>query len=136
MTAIETIRNWFKTGSKPTQEQFWAWMDSFWHKSEKIPINQIDGIEQVYNAINETRQMQRIRVIPKGDTLVYKRFSNIAPAIEAGDFVKTIINVPQSDIYIEGVYLGGDTHSITSYDVVNQINFSTVPREGKSQVAI
>ncbi|MGR3790661.1 hypothetical protein ACUXZJ_07095 [Flavobacterium sp. TN-1] len=136
MTDKEQIKQWFKTGETPTQEQFWQWMDSYFHKSEKIPINQIEGIIQVYNAINETRQMQRIRVIPKGDTLVYKRFSNIAPAIEAGDFVKTIINVPQGDIYIEGVYLGGDTHSITSYDVVNQIYFSKVPREGNSQGAI
>jgi hypothetical protein len=26
------------TGKKPTQAQFWAWMDSFWHKDEVISL--------------------------------------------------------------------------------------------------
>lgn len=39
-----TLKNWFKTGLKPTQAQFWAWMDSYWHKDEKITISSIDGL--------------------------------------------------------------------------------------------
>ena len=38
-TAINTIKQWFKTGSKPTQEQFWSWMDSYLHKDEMISQN-------------------------------------------------------------------------------------------------
>jgi len=46
MTPLNTLKNWFRNGLKPTQEQFWAWMDSFRHKSEKIPLSDIENIEQ------------------------------------------------------------------------------------------
>lgn len=39
-----TIKNWFKTGLKPTQTQFWSTWDSFWHKSESLPISSISGL--------------------------------------------------------------------------------------------
>ena len=39
-----TIKNWFKTGLKPTQTQFWSTWDSFWHKSESLPISSINGL--------------------------------------------------------------------------------------------
>ncbi|MFV8351545.1 SGNH/GDSL hydrolase family protein [Flavobacterium sp. XS2P14] len=47
MADKNTIKNWFKTGLKPTQAQFWATWDSFWHKDEKIPITAIDDIENI-----------------------------------------------------------------------------------------
>jgi hypothetical protein len=50
MADKNTIKNWFKTGLKPTQAQFWATWDSFWHKDEKIPITAIDDIENILNA--------------------------------------------------------------------------------------
>jgi hypothetical protein len=51
-TSLNTIKNWFKTGLKPTQAQFWAWMDSFWHKDEQIPMAKIDGITNLISQIN------------------------------------------------------------------------------------
>lgn len=50
MADKNTIKNWFKTGLKPTQAQFWATWDSFWHKDEKIPITAIEDIENILNA--------------------------------------------------------------------------------------
>jgi hypothetical protein len=44
---LETLKEWFRTFNKPTQEQFWAWMHSFWHKSEKVPASSIDGLAPV-----------------------------------------------------------------------------------------
>lgn len=41
---LNTIKSWFKAGKKPTESQFHAWMDSFWHKLEKIPMEIIDGL--------------------------------------------------------------------------------------------
>ncbi|WP_291121380.1 hypothetical protein [Empedobacter sp. UBA7248] len=43
-TEKNTLKNWFKSKLKPTQAQFWAWMDSYWHKGEKLPISTIDGL--------------------------------------------------------------------------------------------
>ncbi|WP_271783859.1 hypothetical protein [Aquimarina algiphila] len=42
-----TIKNWFKKRAKPTQTQFWNWIDSFWHKNEKIPIGSIEQIDEI-----------------------------------------------------------------------------------------
>ncbi len=46
---LNTIKKWFQTGSKPTQEHFWAWMDSYWHKDEAIPQESVDGLQESLN---------------------------------------------------------------------------------------
>lgn len=46
-TSISTLKSWFTTGKFPTQAQFWAWLDSFRHKDESIPVNEIDGLSQL-----------------------------------------------------------------------------------------
>jgi hypothetical protein len=56
-TNINTILNWFKTGVKPTQAQFWATWASFWHKDEQIPQNSISGLENSLNAKAEKSQL-------------------------------------------------------------------------------
>lgn len=44
---INTLKAWFLTALKPTQQQFHDWMDSYWHKSETIPTNKIDGLDAI-----------------------------------------------------------------------------------------
>lgn len=58
MTAIQTLKQWFSNFKKPTQEQFWAWMDSFFHKSEKIPMTSIDGLENVIQGTASAEQLR------------------------------------------------------------------------------
>ena len=58
MTAIATLKKWFSNFRKPKQEHFWAWIDSFWHKSEKIPMDSIEGLE---NAIQGTASAEQLR---------------------------------------------------------------------------
>ncbi|MFV8392736.1 hypothetical protein [Flavobacterium sp. LB2P6] len=47
MADKNTLKNWFRTNLKPTQAQFWALFDSYFHKDEKIPITAIDDIENI-----------------------------------------------------------------------------------------
>ncbi|MDD2675381.1 MAG: hypothetical protein PHF81_10920 [Flavobacterium sp.] len=47
MADKNTIKNWFRTNLVPTQAQFSATWDSFWHKDETIPITAIDDIENI-----------------------------------------------------------------------------------------
>lgn len=54
---INTILNWFKTGSKPTQAQFWATWTSFWHKDEQIPQSNIFSLENDLNEKAEKSQL-------------------------------------------------------------------------------
>ena len=58
MTAIQTLKQWFSNFKKPTQEQFWAWIDSFWHKSEKIPMESIEGLESAIQSTATAGQLQ------------------------------------------------------------------------------
>jgi hypothetical protein len=41
------IKKWFKTNLHPTQLQFWDWIDSYWHKSEPIPVDKINGLQDL-----------------------------------------------------------------------------------------
>jgi len=43
--SINTIKNWFRTGLKPTQQQFWDTWDSFWHKDQTIPSSAIENLD-------------------------------------------------------------------------------------------
>jgi hypothetical protein len=36
-----TLRGWFLRGMKPLESQFADWIDSYWHKSEKISMTAI-----------------------------------------------------------------------------------------------
>ncbi|MEA9414394.1 hypothetical protein [Flavobacterium sp. PL02] len=56
MTDINTILSWFKTGLKPTQAQFWASWQSFWHKDEQIPQSSIANLSTTLNAKVEKSQ--------------------------------------------------------------------------------
>ncbi|HMI04266.1 MAG TPA: hypothetical protein VK541_17390 [Pedobacter sp.] len=45
MATLAQIKNWFKTGLKPTQQQFSDTWDSFWHKSQTIPTTSIENLD-------------------------------------------------------------------------------------------
>ncbi|WP_048501351.1 leucine-rich repeat domain-containing protein [Chryseobacterium sp. BLS98] len=45
MKTKEELRLLFENGDKPTQEDFWAFMDSYWHKDEKIDMIKVSGLE-------------------------------------------------------------------------------------------
>lgn len=55
-TNINTILNWFKTGKKPTQVQFWTSWQSFWHKDETIPQDSINNLVNTLNTKVEKSQ--------------------------------------------------------------------------------
>ncbi|MCK0202658.1 hypothetical protein MWN41_06450, partial [Ornithobacterium rhinotracheale] len=57
-TDLNTIKNWFKNGLKPTQEQFWAWLDSFWHKDDKIPAENIQGLNDMLSNIDLSSKVE------------------------------------------------------------------------------
>ena len=44
ITSKSIIINWFKTGLKPLETQFNAWLNSYWHKDESIPESSVTGL--------------------------------------------------------------------------------------------
>ncbi|BFM42663.1 hypothetical protein CFS9_13040 [Flavobacterium sp. CFS9] len=47
MALKETVKQWFKTGLKPTESQFYQFFDSIWWKEEKIPANKIENLQEI-----------------------------------------------------------------------------------------
>lgn len=135
-TNINTILNWFKTGLKPTQAQFWASWTSFWHKDEIIPQSSINNLTTVLNAKTENDQFNfhksdpnahpellgKIGFIPTGNFLIFKHPDNSNPAkenlLEINDLVIGFVGTE----CITGNYLGGDITQKESFDIVTRIN--------------
>lgn len=46
IVSVNTLKNWFKRGLKPNQEQFWLWMDAYWHKEEPIAQDKIKNLNE------------------------------------------------------------------------------------------
>jgi len=62
--AIQTIsqlKAWFKKGLFPTESQFSDWMDSYWHKSEKMTLTSVDGLADTLNSKAETTDLQTVK---------------------------------------------------------------------------
>ncbi|MGC5744669.1 leucine-rich repeat domain-containing protein [Chryseobacterium sp. NFX27] len=53
MKTKEELRLLFENGDKPIQEDFWALLDSYWHKDEKIIQDSIESIEKVVPFLTE-----------------------------------------------------------------------------------
>ena len=58
LQTLNTIKQWFKTGLKPSQSQFWDTWDSFRHKYEKIPVKDIDELDTILNTKADKSQLQ------------------------------------------------------------------------------
>lgn len=42
MKTKEELKLYFENGDKPMQEHFWEWLDSYWHKEEKLPRSSLE----------------------------------------------------------------------------------------------
>ena len=57
MTPKKTLKKWFSNFMKPAQEHFAALIDSFWHKSEQIPMKNIDGLSTAIENTASAKQL-------------------------------------------------------------------------------
>ncbi len=128
MADKNTIKDWFRTGLKPTQAQFWAWMDSYFHKDEKIPITAIDDIENILNAkadaealtnhLNDNNAHAELFVVAKivkpDELLIFKVSGNLNNALlEIGDYCIGFVEGQ----FINANYTGGDRSLLTSFGI-------------------
>ncbi|TDW46582.1 hypothetical protein EV144_106254 [Flavobacterium sp. 270] len=106
---LNTIKKWFKTGLKPTQAQFWDTWDSFRHKCEKVPAEDIEGIEQLLTGD---------KIISSGQFIVFKVSPNTASQLEIGD---TVIGYCEGNFLGQATYYGGDTSLMSSFTESNNL---------------
>jgi hypothetical protein len=104
---LKTIKSWFRTGLKPTQSQFSDTWDSFRHKDEKVPVKDIEGIDQL---------LAGDKIIPSGQFIVFKVDPNTADELEIGD---SVIGYCEGNFLGEATYYGGDTSLMSSFTQAN-----------------
>ncbi len=114
-----TLKNWFKTGLKPTEPQFWNWLDSFWHKGDEIPAQSIKNLQNLLD------QKEDLQAAPKhykyGQLQVfYGPNHEVDGELEPGDIVKGWLG---SVFIIEAIYLGGPTDNPQSFNILNSYEF-------------
>jgi hypothetical protein len=77
------LKGWFQTGSYPTQDQFWDWLDSFIHKTEdQVSIENIAGLRNLLDAKADLEAYmilyQQVQQLRQGSGKIY-RLDIIAP---------------------------------------------------------
>jgi hypothetical protein len=116
---INTLKNWFKRGFKPLQQQFYDWMDSFWHKNEKIPIATIDGLESILNTLPSQDAIGSLVTLFVPE--VFTTTSNFVYTLKAGRRLQSVILIPSvvSNIRI-GLVDGGEDVMVESAIQANE----------------
>ena len=113
MTPKKTLKKWFSNLMKPAQEHFAAWIDSYWHKSEQIPMSNIDGLsraientvsaKQLLNHLEDTnahralfdelkRQIQAIQTILQVDDVNLDTLQEIVTELKANTKLQELID--------------------------------------------
>lgn len=87
-TTKQILKTWFQNGKKPNQEQFWAWIEAYWHKDDKIPI---DAIEELNEALGGFATTEQIEALANSDA------SNLSEDnIEAWKAVLGVTDLPEN----------------------------------------
>ena len=113
MTPKKTLKKWFSNFMKPAQEHFAAWIDSYWHKDEQIPMKNIEGLSraientasagQLLNHLDDTnahhalfeelkRQIQAIQTILQVDDVNLDTLQEIVTELKANTKLQELID--------------------------------------------
>ena len=113
MTPKKTLKKWFSNFMKPVQEHFAEWIDSYWHKSEQIPMSKIDGLstaientvsaKQLLNHLDDTnahhalfeelkRQIQALQTILQVDDVNLDTLQEIVTELKANTKLQELID--------------------------------------------
>ena len=130
MTAIATLYKWFSDLKKPNGAQFRALIDSFFHKSEKIPMSSIDGLDriiegtasaqQLQNHINDTHAHKEV-LDKKVDKVAGKKLSTEDFTTELRQKLEGLQQVDTSGLLPKGGYTGTAQDLKNLIDNINRI---------------
>ena len=113
MTPKKTLKKWFSNFMKPAQEHFAAWIDSYWHKDEQIPMENIKGLSraientvsagQLLNHLDDTNahralfdelksQIQAIQTVLEVDDVNFDTLREIVTELKANTKLQELID--------------------------------------------
>jgi hypothetical protein len=82
--SVDILKGYFETGDKPRQQQFWDWLDSFFHKTDGIDIDNVAGLTDILNAKADVTAI--VAILP-----LYPAPGTHAINIPAGKYVRDIV---------------------------------------------
>ncbi|MGM1430199.1 hypothetical protein ACS126_13140 [Sphingobacterium lactis] len=108
MTSKEELKKLFENGDVPSQENFWEWMDSYWHKEENIELSKLE-----YS--NSRPTTFQVGGVPVGTTFNRMPLSEVLDFIFYGkeQVVLTITTTPQNALVKIN---GAERNTITVYE--------------------
>lgn len=115
-TPKNTLKQWFVTGAKPQQAQYWSWLDSYWHKSESIPINKIEGLETL---IENKADVEELANYAKVDA------SNIGPNQGAWRTALGINDITPPDVDLTNYYTRSEVDDLLDNVTVDLTGYAT-----------
>jgi hypothetical protein len=116
---INTLKNWFKRGFKPLQQQFYDWMDSYWHKEEQIPITSVNGLESILNTLPSTDSISTLVALFLPET--FNTSTDLVYTLKAGKRLQSVIIIPSAESAIRiGTFPGGEDVMIESTISTNE----------------
>ncbi|WP_054512275.1 leucine-rich repeat domain-containing protein [Chryseobacterium sp. ERMR1:04] len=143
MKTKEELKLYFENGDKPTQEHFWQWQDSYWHKEEKIDIAKIAGLENglprlndFYAEIDENGNatlapLRVINIFIKQGTLhipAQFAFGNGVSNLSLAESVLTIGNEAFSNNQLKSLIITGNVTTINEHAFSsNQLTSLNIP---------
>ena len=57
----DILKQWFSRGKYPLASQFADWIDSFWHRSDALPLSSVSGLDEALNRKAEAAALERSR---------------------------------------------------------------------------
>ena len=90
---LNTIKNWFLRGCYPTGTQFGETWDSFWHKQEDIPIENIQELNQILIAKAEAQAVNSAL----NDFAIQLAKTKVGQVNIEGAYVDIVFPIPYAD---------------------------------------
>jgi hypothetical protein len=122
MANRDTVKPWFQTDKRPTQNQFFSFFDWVWFKDEQIPALKIENLQELLGEKADleyvNNRVTTAKIFPNGDFLVFKVPGNVDnTTLETNDVVKGIVE----NHIIEGIYLGGGKELLTDFEIITKL---------------
>lgn len=66
-----TLNGWAIRGWKPLAQQVRDWFESFWHKDDQIPVNKIEGLQDILNQLPAAESITLLTQLILGQSVVF-----------------------------------------------------------------
>jgi hypothetical protein len=131
MSFKTTVREWFRTDDRPDEDQFLNWFNWTRWNDEKVPLADIEGIDEILNDKADAEALtnhlsdpnahaeflSRVQYYELGQMQIFKRYAknhpDYEPGRQAGDYCIGIIEGQ----FISADYIGGNLFLLSSYDI-------------------